>query len=257
MNEVNHIQIDFFKKLKQQLPQETLVANEIASLLHISKSEAYNKISGKSQLTLNQLYIICQKFDLHFEIGQPGEMNSCSVRFTPFHSGKISVGDYIINLNKFLEELALQHVSKLSCSTDDIPFFHLFKYPELAAFKMHFWESRMSGTGENKPEKIFDRKKIIKKDIKNAFSIHKTYLDIPSVEIWTSSELLTIIAQLKYGYESRWINDAGLGNILCDQLLSVLTDVESYAIQKSKSATASFDWYQCDVVGSVLSCRYC
>ncbi|MEO6706829.1 MAG: hypothetical protein ABIN04_13390 [Ginsengibacter sp.] len=253
MNEFNNIQTQLFRDLQQKLSQDTLPANEIASLLKISRSEAYNKISGKSQLTLSQLYQVCLKFNLHFEIGQKKEVNSCRVGYTPFHSGNISVSDYIILLNQFLENLSTQQVTKLSCATDDIPFFHLFKYPELAAFKLHFWDSRISKAGVNKPEKIFDFKNVNKKEIRNALKIHKTYLTIPSLEIWTKSYLLITPDQIKYAFESKLIKDAKLGEVICDQLLATLADIETYAIDRSKNKKTGvpFEWYQCDVVGSV------
>lgn len=252
-SEFNNIQITIFKKLQQQLGRETLPANEIAALLKISKSEAYNKINGKSQLTLSQLYTICRKFNIHFEISSVKETNTCNVRYTPFHSGSVSVSDYILLLNKFMNGLAIQQVSKLSCATDDIPFFHLFKYPELAAFKLHFWDSRIAKTGVNKPEKILDYKKVSKKDIRNTYQLHKTYMAIPSLEIWTKSYLLITPDQLRYAQESQLIKDAGFGKTICDQLIATLQDIENYAIQKSKNKKEiiPFEWYQCDVVGSV------
>jgi predicted XRE-type DNA-binding protein len=77
VDQLNYIQTQLFKDLQRKLSKDTLPASEIASLLKISRSEAYNKISGKSQLTLNQLYQLCQKFDLHCEIRQKEETNSC------------------------------------------------------------------------------------------------------------------------------------------------------------------------------------
>ncbi|MEO6327682.1 MAG: hypothetical protein ABIO55_02065 [Ginsengibacter sp.] len=253
MSEFKNIQIGLFKNLQQQLAKNTLPANEVASLLKISKSEAYNKISGKSQLTISQLYVICRKYNMHFEISQMKETDSCKVRYTPFHTGNVSVSNYIILLNKFLTELTTQDVSKLSCTTDDIPFFHLFKYPELAAFKLHFWDNRISKSGEHNPEKIFDIKGINKKDIKNAYKLHNTYLTIPSLEIWTKSHMLITPDQIKYAHESKLLKDAVLGKVLCDQLLAALNDIEGYAIRRSKSKKEDipFEWYQCDVVGSV------
>lgn len=253
MTDFHYIQTKLFKDLQHKLGKDSLPAGEISSLMRISQSEAYNKINGKSQLTLSQLYQICKKFNLHFEIAQKKEINSCRVGYTPFHSGNISVSDYIILLNQFLENLSTQQVTKLSCATDDIPFFHLFKYPELAAFKLHFWDSRISKAGVNKPEKVFDFKKVDKKEIRDAFKIHKTYLTIPSLEIWTKSYLLITPDQIKYAFESKLIKDAKLGKIICDQLLATLADIETYAIDRSKNkkTDVSFEWYQCDVVGSV------
>lgn len=253
MNKANTLQIDFLKKLYSKIPANTLPANEIATLLHLSKSEAYNKLNGKSQLTVSQIYSICNKYDISFEISPANNHNNCRVRYTPFHTGNIDMGRYLLGLNKFMSELSKENNAKLSCATDDIPFFHLFKYPELTAFKLHFWESRITKGGMNNPEKIFDYKKVNKKDIKSAHQLHKTYSSIPCMEIWTKSYMLITPDQLRYAFESNLIKDNQLGKTICDQLLLTLDDIETYAIQKSKSNKTSvpFDWYQCDVVGNV------
>lgn len=251
MLEVDNIQKKFFQTLRRQLPEDVLPANEIASLLNISKSEAYNKINGKSHLTVGQIYIICKTFNIRFQIGADSDSDSSLVRFTPFHSGKYLVSDYLQTLNRLLDNLLLQKITKLFCSSDDIPFFHLFKYPELAAFKLHFWESRICKYGEAKAEKTFDAKNLNAIDIEVAKKLHKTYLSIPSLEIWTSSYLLMTPAQIKYAFESQLIKDAVLGKLLCDQLLHVLDDIENYAIQNNKGSNVPFEWYQCEVVGSV------
>ena len=220
-------------------------ANEIAALLHISKSEAYNKIKGTSQLTISQIYTLCNKYEISFEITPAGSSNYCKIKYTPFHTGNIDMSSYLLRLNTFMKELATQQEPKLACATDDIPFFHLFKYPELAAFKLHFWESRITKTGINKPEKIFDFKKANKKDIKAAYQLHKTYCTIPCTEIWTKSYMLITPDQLRYAFESQLIKDNQLGKVICDQLLSTLADIETYAIQKSKSKQTKSRYARC------------
>lgn len=253
MNMVDTVQKEFFKKIHSKIASDTLPANEIALLLQLSKSEAYNKISGKSQLTISQIYTLCNKYDVTFEITPANNNSTCRVKYTPFHTGNIDMGSYLLRLNTFISQLVQEKDSKLSCATDDIPFFHLFKYPELTAFKLHFWESRITNAGMNKPEKNFNYKKVNKKDIRAAHQLHKTYSTIPCMEIWTKSYMLITPDQLRYAFESDLIKDNQLGKTICDQLLLTLDDIETYAIQKSKSNKISvpFDWYQCDVVGNV------
>lgn len=243
----------FFDALKKKLSSETLIANELSATLSISKSEAYNKLRGSSSLTLQQLELLCNKHNINFEIQPQATLNTCTVKFTPFHTGEITISQYIETLNKQMQQVASKGLKKLSCSTDDIPFFHLFKYKELAAFKLHFWDSRIYAQRKNKPEKIFDFKKANKKDIKNAYGLYELYEQVPSAEIWTKSELLIIVDQLRYAIESKLLADKKLQRLICDQLLQVLNDIEGYAIEgyKNKLHNAVFEWYFCDVVGNV------
>ncbi|MEO6818262.1 MAG: hypothetical protein ABI204_00940 [Ginsengibacter sp.] len=240
------------QKVLQKIAPDSLLSNEIAAFLKISRSEAYNKISGKSALTLMQINSLCNKYDLDFAISGNTKSNDARVSFTPFNAGKTDMRKYLLLLNEFMKELQQEQVSKLSCTTDDIPFFHLFKYPELAAFKLHFWDTRIPKKNHSSI-KHFDFKSADKKNIKAAYELHNTYTGIPSMEIWTKNYLLIITDQIKYACETELLKDKQLANTICEQLLETLADIETYAINgsKSKRENVLFDWYQCDVVGNV------
>jgi transcriptional regulator with XRE-family HTH domain len=253
MNNASDIQVDFFKKLKQKKGADILLAEEVASALKISKSEAYNKISGKSALTLQQLQHLCTVYNVSFELNPNPKVDTCIVQYTPFHTGQISITQYLERMNNNMRGLVQAGVQKMSCATDDIPFYHMFKYPELAAFKLFYWQNRMGNNRKSGAEETFEARSINKKDIEAAFQLHKIYLNIPSVEIWTKPHLLIIMDQIRYVKESGLLKDKGLAEMICNQLEAVMDDVELFAIQRSKSATEniSFDWYHCDVVGNV------
>lgn len=252
MKDATAIQREFLQKIQSRLKPGTLLANEIANLLQVSISESYNKISGNSALTLVQIQLLCKKYDVAFEIGKPGNKTGAKVFYTPFHSGKISIGNYLASLNQFMADLKKDQITKLSCATDDIPFFHLFKYPELTAFKLYFWESRIPAKNGDVTARSFELKKADKKNISAAFKLHKAYSTIPSVEIWTKVNLLITIDQIKSAYESQLLKDKELARTICDQLLLTLDDIEQYAINGYKTTpSATFDWYECDVVGNV------
>lgn len=255
MKNVTTIQTEFLHKIQDRLKPGTLLATEIKTLLQISRSESYNKISGKSALTLTQIQLLSKKYRVPFEIGKPENQSEIKVSYTPFHTGNISIGNYIASLNKTMENLQKARITKLTCATDDIPFFYLFKYPELTAFKLYFWESRIPGKMNSTASGIsntFDLKKVNKKSIKAAFELNKTYCTIPTLEIWTKGNLLITIDQIKSAYESQLLKDRKLTHTICDQLLLTLDDIEQYAINSYKTTnSATFDWYECDVVGNV------
>jgi len=63
--------------------------------------------------------------------------------------------------------------------------------------------------------------------------------------------LLITIDQIRYAAESNILKDKSLGRILCEQLIATLYDIEGYAMKSCKNENVLFDWYFCDVVGSV------
>ena len=253
MQNKNSTQERFFEELKKNIPSNNLLANVLESSLGISKSEAYNKLKGNSSLTISQIEFLCNKYNIHFEINPQASTDSCIIKFTPFHTGNMNISEYMNSLKKVMEDLCKSGITKMICATDDIPFYHLFKYPELAAFKLHFWDNKIIKYKRNQENAIFDFTKANKKDIRTAFELHKIYQSIPSVEIWTKSHLLITIDQIKFAAESHILKDKKIGKIFCEQLIETLKDIESYAIKSSKTENTQtpFDWYSCDVIGNV------
>ncbi len=246
-------QTAFFDSVKARLPASQLLANEIAQVLGISKAEAYNKIKGSSGLTLHQIEIICNAFNCHFEINPPSDKTSSRFRFTPFHTGKVDMLQYITGLGTQMNALVKNGLQKMSCSTDDIPFFHLFKYPELTAFKLFFWNSRISSSAGNKATPTFTNKNKNKKTIAAAYSLYEVYQNIPCLEIWNNSDTLIILEQMRYAFTNNLVADKKLRQEICNQLMLVLHDIEGYAISKAKNkeSLATFDWHYCEVVNNV------
>ncbi len=80
-----------------------------------------------------------------------------------------------------------------------------------------------------------------------------SYKEIPCVEIWSRGSLCVTVDQLKHAEETRILHDKKLGQVIAKQLRAVVSDIESYAIQKSKNEDSNvpFEWYFTDVVENV------
>lgn len=246
---MEHVQVSFFKQIAKKKTGGKRLSDELVDLLGISKGEAYKKIKAKSLLTIPQIELLCNKFQVSFSIHGSENQSGSHINFTPFHTGKVGVKDYINNLGRFLENIVDSTDGKLSCATDDIPFFHLFHYPELTAFKLHFWQMRIIDKAPFK----FSMKDWGGSVLKPAARLHDLYQAVPSVEVWTKTSLLNTLDQIRYAAEAGIINDKKLGKLICTQLRSALADIELYAINRNKSAkrTVSFDWYFYDIIGTI------
>ena len=246
---MEQIQANFFKHIAKKSTSGKKLSDELVALLGISKGEAYKKINSKSLLTIPQIKLLCDHFKTSFTIQGNENRSSSNINFTPFHTGKVTVKDYINSLEKFLITIASAKVSKLTCATDDVPIFHLFQYPELTAFKLHFWQMRII---DNAPFK-FNMNDWDASVLQHAAKLHDLYQTIPSVEVWTKTSLLNTLDQIKYAAEAKIITDKKVGKLICNQLRSALSDIELYAINRNKSAKkeVSFDWYFYDIIGTI------
>lgn len=246
---MEQLQVNFFKQLSRKLPVNRKMSDELVELLGISKGEAYKKINTKSLLTIPQIKLLCDKFQVSFTIAGKENRSAANVNFTPFHTGKITVKDYISSLEKFLDNIAAAGNGKLTCATDDIPIFHLFQYPELTAFKLHFWQMRIIDQAPFK----FNVNDWGASVLHAAARLHQLYQTIPSVEVWTKTSLLNTLDQIKYAAETKIITDKKTGKLICTQLRSALAEIEMYAINRNKLSKneVPFDWYFYDIIGTI------
>lgn len=246
---MEQLQANFIKHLSKKITGNKKLSDEIVELLGISKGEAYKKINTKSLLTIPQIKILCDYFKTSFTVQGNENRASSNINFAPFHEGKLGVKDYINNLEKFLNNIAAATNRKLSCATEDIPFFHLFHYPELTAFKLHFWQMRIIDQAPFK----FNMNDWGASVLKPAARLHDLYQTIPSVEVWTKTSLLNTLDQVRYAAEAKIITDKAVGKLICKQLRSALADIEMYAVNRNKSPNgmASFDWYFYDIIGTI------
>lgn len=243
------LQNDFLRGIEKKLGEGKLIALELSETLGISKAEAYKKISSSSMLSTQQIQVLCNKYKVDFHILGNSGVATSTVNFLPFHATIFTVENYIGSIESFLQNIALATHKKLSCATDDIPIFHLFKYPELTAFKLHFWDLRINPT-----KKIaFDYASTNAEVLRKAYNIYSLYQTIPSVEVWTTSSLLNTLEQIKYAAQVGILKNKETGKIICRQVKQTLQDVEAYALQHSKTddGTISFDWFFYNIIGCI------
>lgn len=250
LESMEQVQVQFLQQLTAKLKANQHLADALTEVLFISKSEAYKKINGKSLLTLPQIQTLCNHFHTSFAVFDEQNKNSSSVSFTPFHTGIIGVKEYIKSLESFLQSIANAKEKKLTCATDDIPIFHLFQYPELTAFKLHFWQMRVI---DNAPFQ-FKMNEWTPSLLKPAAHMHELYLQIPSVEVWTKTSLLNTLEQIHYAAETGIIKDKKLGRTICNQLRDAIGNIEVYAVTRKKlkqQENSLFDWYFYDIIGTI------
>jgi hypothetical protein len=236
-------QIDFFIKIKDRLPVFENMAQSVADALGISQNEAYKKIRGLSQINISQIETLSNYFKVPFMYSGSKES---TVSF--FYSRIESVELYIDSLTSDLLLINGAKEKRITVITDDIPIFYLFKYPELAAFKLILWKNSLAES----PEPFFFGA-ISPELIHKTHELNKHYLQIPTVEIWGKNSVNYTIEQIRYAWEANLLNDRNFIIEIINQLKACFQDISRYAVSGRKSIDENhkFDWYCCDVIGSM------
>lgn len=196
------LQIAFFKRIKDGLPAHIAMVDEVAGLLNISTDSAYRRIRGEKTLALDEIQLLARHYSISLD------------QFFHIKSKAIVFGGNFINRDKFTFENYLQGiVHQLSMFNNaqqkemfylnkDVPLFHHFMFPELAAFKCYFW-SRY-----NLNNSRFNKGQLLISEFIDIFDtlgkqISDLYQQIPSTEIWNLDCINTTIRQVDYYRESK------------------------------------------------------
>ncbi len=209
------LQKDLFNHIKTALPSHVSMVDTLADLLGISYDSVYRRIRGEKPITLDELKLICEHFQLSLD--QVLQLHSNKVLFTDSEANE-TVSSFIQYEKGLIQQLQYfnQFEKKdLRYLCKDIPVFHFSYFKELAAFKAFFWAKSIL----NEPE--FENRNFSLDDFDAAeyFELGKQILDayneIPSTELWNYESISSTILQIEY------YRDAGIFETTRDMNLVV------------------------------------
>lgn len=198
MSENNDLQQQLFRHLRQQLPPHISLADELSELLDISVDSVYRRIRGEKLISMSELKKVCERYAisvdqfLHLEnetllFNAPG-LNDTAHEFVTYMN---KMKEYFIYFSSF-KSRQIFYLCK------DIPFWYFFLYPEIAAFKIFFWER----TVNNNQAFINCRFSLEEHRFTDCFDLGREVLTIhntmDSVELWNLESIHSTINQIAY-----------------------------------------------------------
>ena len=222
-------QIIFMKQLKDALPPNISLVDALADLLQLSNDSAYRRLRGETALSIEEISAICRHFKISFDsfinAGADGQVN---FSYHPMNSGSSSFKDYLQSLKSTLDSISKFPNANIIFASEDIPIFHHFEHPLMAAFKIFYWNKSFLNDKELENQK-FDTKLVNTELIELARSIYDAYAKIPSIEIWSDDTVNSTIKQIEFYWESGIFKSKADVLAICDELESMLRDINKRA----------------------------
>jgi hypothetical protein len=226
--EAAELQLAFFKHIKEQLPAHLSFVEEVAGLLNISTDSAYRRIRAEKTIGFDELGILSNHFkvslDQFFKLQTKGFLFYGSL----VDREKFDIKNYLKSICNQLTYYASGQHKHIYYFNKDIPIFHHFMFPELAAFKCYFW-SRYNMNYAN-----FNRGQFLVRDFidlfeENGKDISNLYLQIPSTELWNLNCINTTVMQICYYRDSKIFKSEEDINTVFDCLHRLVNHVEQQA----------------------------
>ena len=237
----------FIKHLKQVVPSNVSLVDDIADLLKISNDSAYRRLRNETELSLDETYKICKHYRISVDSVFSNKGDSVTCNYIKLTDSSENFENYLTSLLTQLTRLQKSEDAKIIYAAEEIPIFHSFFSKELAAFKLFYWQRSVLNIPAYQTKK-FDWDVISDKQLELTHKIHQTYLQIPSTEIWTDETINTTIKQIEYYFESGAFKEKEDAILILLELKKMAQAVNGYAEDENKSKNTSFNLYNSDLV---------
>lgn len=229
-------QINFIKRIKDVIPPNHSLVDELADVLAISTDSAYRRIRGETSLTIDEVSKLCSHYKISFDVFGGNLAGSVTFNYHLLGNETLNFVNYLQNIRDDLKKIKQASDKKeIIFAAEDLPIFHHFRYPALSAFKLFYWKKSILNSPELdnqrfSPDVVSDEVLAVVTDI------YRLYLDVPSIEIWTDDTLNSTLKQVQYYWESGLFTDA-------DAARAVLNDIRMMinSIQKQAETSCKFD----------------
>jgi uncharacterized protein YjfI (DUF2170 family) len=242
----------FIKHLKNTVPSNVSLVDDIADLLKISNDSAYRRLRNETVLSLDETYKICKHYRISADAIFSKQTNAVTCNYIKLTDSAENFEGYLVSLENQLKLISKAENARIIYAAEEVPIFHSFHSEKLSVFKLFYWQRSVLNIAEYQNKK-FDWDVIPEKLLQIAKNIHKTYLKVPSTEIWTIDTIQTSVKQVEYYFESGAFKDKEDAITILNELKALAQSINRYAenenkTEKSNSKIAAFGLYNSDLV---------
>ena len=232
MENTKEIQHSIFQQIKESIPSSHSFINEIAELLSISYDSAYRRVRGDKELTIEDLYKLATRYNLSIDSIFNVQSRNVTFNCVPLDSETFKVKDWLGLVLQNIKDISSAGEREIIYAAKDVPVFHYFQIPEIAAFKVFFWEKTLFQFPEYK-EKLFRLDDLDPEIVKIGKQALVYANKVPTKEIWNLDTFNIMLRQIEFYWVSGFFEKK-------DDLITLIGRVEKWIQHIQKQAEVGF-----------------
>lgn len=242
----SEIQSSFLASVRSRLPDHVSFPDELAELLKISRDSAYRRIREETIMSLEEVQILCDRYNVSVDSLMAQGSANVSFEICAQTGPGLPFKCWLESVLKHLQRLESVPGAAMIWHTKDLPIFHYFQFPRLAAFKLYCWK-KLSG-GEDFGKDPYDENLVGLDLIRLGEKLWDTYARLSSTEIVSREMIYTTLRQIEYAYDSGHLGQTQAAELCQDctamiQRLQRQTQRGCKQAEDTKSPGGSFDVY--------------
>ncbi len=234
----SNLQSNFLTGIKELIPPQSSLVNELTDLLNISMDSAYRRIRGETLLNIDEISILCKNFGLSFDSLAGIQSGMVNFSYLPLEPLAENFTLYHENLLQQISRIADFPRSHIIYACQDLPLFHHYSFPDLANFKVFYWKRSIMNIPEL-TNKQFGANTKFSDLLETGKSIVKAYSQVRSTEIWTDNTIQSTLKQIRFYWESGAFETKEDALRVCAALRNEVESIQQQAEYSSKKTEVS------------------
>jgi hypothetical protein len=230
--------------LQHHISSKAITLEQLINLLHVSEATMRRKLHGDSAFTIDEVFVLQQKFGFSIDALSPNAPASLKVfstkEFALLPTPVQTVGNYVQQLLNDFMQLNTLGAPHIYYAAKDLPLFCFFSSPLLTSFKLYFWYISLFDTQQ---KNITYSSSWLPEDVlQNAAQLYAVYNHVPSTEIWNQETINSTLHQIAYCKDAGNIT-SDQAKSLCQALLLFIDNLEHNAANNEKAKGVSLTMY--------------
>lgn len=197
MEQLNDLQKVLFEQIRERFPADASFVHEISELLGISYDSAYRRIRGEKALNIIDLQKLATAFNISIDALFKLKGNKILFDYFTLEPDKLGIKEWLGLILSDTKKIYESAEKEIIYAAKDPPIFHNFQIPELAAFKLFFWQKTLCNFPDFREKKL----RLDEADME-IINIGRQLLSvsnkIPTIEIWNEDTFNITLRQIEY-----------------------------------------------------------
>ena len=242
----------FIRYIKDHIPPERSLIDEISVILNINYDAAYRRVNCKTNLSLEETVILAKHFKISLnKLYEVGSQRTIIAEKSPKILNAQGLENYFNASYENISALVKLKSSSIIYSAKDIPLFYTLKDSYLTRYKIYVWLKFLNEDG-SMARVTFDDflKQIPKSLLDSAFKLGDAYNYIDITEFWNDNTINGTLEQIIYYFESGLVSKEST-LLICDDILTIIAHVEKQTIKETiinSKNNAKYRLYKSDLL---------
>ncbi len=207
-----------FNLIKEKISPHQSLVQEVSEILDVSMDSAYRRLRGQTPLSFEEAVILARHFSLSIDNIIHDVKDSFPFVYRGITYNVPNLETYYRGILEEFKKAGTPKNTKIYYSTKDIPMFHIFAFPKVAAFRLFFWKKTIYDIPEFKNATFDLEKELNEPIIQLGRQVLMNYIKFPSYEIWSSEVVNSTVNPILYYYESGVISKVSEAKLLLDEI---------------------------------------